>query len=79
MMLEQVICLNCLLAIQASDTLMPLVLKYTPEEKKKSIFNTKNNLFYLKLKYCWLMRFGLSLYPQIMSNSKNLAKLLVHL
>lgn len=52
MMLEQVICLNCLLAIQASDTLMQLVLKYTPAEKKKSIFNVKNNIFYLKLKYC---------------------------
>lgn len=35
MMLERVICLNCLLAIQASDTLMQLVLKYTPEEKKE--------------------------------------------
>lgn len=37
-MLEQVICLNYSLAIQAWDTLMQLVLKYTPEgEKKKYI------------------------------------------
>lgn len=33
-MLEQAICLNYSLAIQAWDTLMRLVLKYTPKGEK---------------------------------------------
>lgn len=39
MMPEQAICLNYSLAIQAWDTLMQLVLKYTPEGEKKNTFN----------------------------------------
>ena len=38
-MLEQVICLNYSLAIQAWDTSMQLVLKYIPEGGKKNIFS----------------------------------------
>lgn len=44
-MLEQVICLNYSLAIQAWDTLMQLVLKYTPKGEKKNIFSV--NMYFL--------------------------------
>lgn len=44
-MLEQAICLNYSLAIQAWDTLMQLVLKCTPEGEKKNTFSV--NIYFL--------------------------------